>query len=67
LAIELLVNVLNAGGILADDERRKVFQRCRYGPGYVLEAGFSPAMQSGLVCLDFHEHPIAQLCVDKRL
>ncbi len=53
-----LPQMLNAGGVLANQELGNIFDRPDHTAGMPLQRRFAPAEQTRLIGQHFHEHPV---------
>ena len=61
--IHFLVQVLNASGIFSHNQRGKILDGPHHRSGFLLQARFTPSVQTRLIGFHLDENPIAQLCV----
>src|SRR5207249_7782740 len=59
LAVHHLPEVLDARGVLADEELAEIFDGAGDGAGVPFECRFAPAPQAGLIGGDLDEDPVA--------
>ena len=64
LPVELLIEVLDAGRVLADQHGLEILDGADDGARFPFERRFAPAGEAVLIGFHFDEHPVAHLGVD---
>ena len=64
LPVELLVEVLDAGRVLADQHGLEILHSAGHGPRLPFQRRFAPAAKAVLIGFHFDEHPVAHLGVN---
>src|SRR5450756_1856934 len=64
LPVHLLVEMFDAGGILAENQGNEVLHGSHDAASFPFERGLAPAVEAVLIGFHSHEDPVAHLRVD---